>query len=203
MHSKKIYHSDIKPANILLTSNDDIKLCDFGIAVQIHTESSATSSHAKGEVSFMSPERLNGASRSTENDIWSIGATFVTMITGHPLNHHEKFPIIHLSQSVIFIDSKPLIEYLQALSENDYRREIISLTLCPPNNRLNSHELWKVCQRLSLFTNSDQPITDTALSNGYSSTASARPFGLVIPSFSESIGSLQNASESAISNTSN
>ena len=33
LHQRNIYHSDIKPANILLTSEDNIKICDFGIAV--------------------------------------------------------------------------------------------------------------------------------------------------------------------------
>ena len=36
----------------------------------------------------MSPERLKGDTRSAENDMWSVGATFVTMITGNTLNHN-------------------------------------------------------------------------------------------------------------------
>ena len=35
----------------------------------------------------MSPERLSGDSRSRENDMWSVGATFVRMVTGQDLNH--------------------------------------------------------------------------------------------------------------------
>lgn len=42
LHIRSVYHSDIKPANILFTSSDDIKLCDFGIAVHLHTESSVS-----------------------------------------------------------------------------------------------------------------------------------------------------------------
>ena len=33
LHQRNIFHSDIKPANILLTSEDNIKICDFGIVV--------------------------------------------------------------------------------------------------------------------------------------------------------------------------
>ena len=40
LHQRNIYHSDIKPANILFTEQDDIKICDFGIAVELQTESS-------------------------------------------------------------------------------------------------------------------------------------------------------------------
>ena len=82
LHKNETYHSDIKPANILFTRDSNIKLCDFGISVHIHTESSATSSHLKGDRLYMSPERLNEDSRSAENDIWSVRATFVTMISG-------------------------------------------------------------------------------------------------------------------------
>ena len=52
LHQRNIYHSDIKPANILFTEQDNIKICDFGIAVELQTESSATSSHMKGTYSL-------------------------------------------------------------------------------------------------------------------------------------------------------
>ena len=57
LHQRKIYHSDIKPANILLTSEDNIKICDFGIAVGENwsTESSDIFS-IKGDFHYMSPE---------------------------------------------------------------------------------------------------------------------------------------------------
>ena len=79
---KEIYHSDIKPANILFSAQDELKISDFGIAVgsQLQTKSSATSSHFQGEFHYMSPERMQGADRSATNDIWSVGATFVHMI---------------------------------------------------------------------------------------------------------------------------
>ena len=49
LHQRNIYHSDIKPSNILLTSDDNIKLCDFRIAVglQWQTESFTTSTYLK------------------------------------------------------------------------------------------------------------------------------------------------------------
>ena len=89
----------------------------------MQTESSATSSHAKGDRLYMLPERLNGDSRSAENDIWNVVATFVTMISGHHLNNNEKFPDFKIAQFVIFINSIPLEKYLNELPENDYREK--------------------------------------------------------------------------------
>ena len=150
LHQNKIYHSDIKPENILLNSDGNIKICDFGIAVQIQTESSATTSQLKGTCHYMSPERIEGAARSAENDMWSIGATFVTMISGHTLNHNDKsqFPGNKIAQYKIFVEGKPLDEYLQSLLENDYRKQIISLTLCQIDRRAKAQKLLHICKSL-------------------------------------------------------
>ena len=99
----------------------------------------------------MSPERIDGASRSAENDMWSIGATFVTMISGHTINHNDKSPfpqaknIYNIKYS---IEGTPLDEYLQSLIENDYRRQIISRTLCQVEHRANAQQLLEICKML-------------------------------------------------------
>ena len=94
----------------------------------------------------MSPERINNASRSAANDIWSVGATFVQMVTGQRLNHLDNFPqfMMNISQYKIFINGKPYEEFLQALNENDFRKKIISRTLCIASNRANCHELLSI-----------------------------------------------------------
>ena len=150
LHGRNIYHSDIKPANILFTGEDNLKLSDFGIAVGIEwqTRSSATTSHIKGDFQYMSPERIKAFSRSAANDIWSIGATFIQMITGQLLNHFEKDNImqfmINISQYKIFINGKPYSEYLEALNNNDFKKKIISRTLCTESNRAKCPELFLI-----------------------------------------------------------
>ena len=146
IHQKKIYHSDIKPANILFTAKDNLKISDFGIAVgnQLQTNtSSATSSHFQGDFHYMSPERLQGAARSAANDIWSVGATFVHMVSGQPLNPRDILTqlLINISQYKICINGKPYSEYLETLNENDFKKQIISRTLCPESNRANCQQL--------------------------------------------------------------
>ena len=88
-----------------------LKLSDFGIAVesQLQTKPSATSSHFEGDFHYMSPERLQGADGTAANDILSIGATVVHMISGQPLNHLETVTqlLMNISQYKICINGKP------------------------------------------------------------------------------------------------
>ena len=148
LHRKKIYHSDIEPANLLITSEDNLKISDFGIAVgsQLQTKSSATSSHFQGDFHYMSPERLNGADRSAANDIWSVGATFVHMISGESLNHRDSVTqlLMNISQHKLFIKEKPFIDYLQTLNNNDFKKKILSQILRYKSNRANSQKLFRI-----------------------------------------------------------
>ena len=146
LHQNNIFHSDIKPQNILLTLDDDIKISDFGIAVLNHTNSSKSASNAKGDLHYMAPERLNNEPRSAENDIWCVGATFVTMVTGQRLNHSEGY--FKIAQYNIFIDGKPQNDFLQAIDSTDFRKRIIELTLCKPNIRAKADVLLQLCQHL-------------------------------------------------------
>ena len=153
LHNKNIYHCDIKPANILFNKEDNVKLCDFGISVGVNlqTESSASTSRMKGDFHYMSPERLNNAPRSAANDIWSIGATFVQMISGKKINHQETFPqiLLNILQYKIVINGMLYNNFLQTLSEDDFKREIISRTLCIESNRANCAELLSIVGRLN------------------------------------------------------
>ena len=95
----------------------------------------------------MSPERLKGADRSAANDIWSVGATFVHMISGQPLNHLDKtIPLLsmNISQYKIFIKGNSYSEYLQTLNDSDFKKKVISRTLCEEPNRANGQQLLRI-----------------------------------------------------------
>ncbi len=71
MHSKKILHRDIKPENIIL-SIGNVKLCDFGWAVNKATKQELRSTFC-GTPLYLSPEVLKGQRYDEKVDIWSIG----------------------------------------------------------------------------------------------------------------------------------
>lgn len=74
-----IIHRDVKPSNILVNSNGEIKICDFGVSGQL-IDSMANS--FVGTRSYMSPERLQGTHYSVQSDIWSLGLSLVEMAIG-------------------------------------------------------------------------------------------------------------------------
>lgn len=81
-HAHGIVHRDIKPQNILLTSDGRVKVTDFGIA---RAMSSATITHTGtvlGSVQYLSPEQARGAAVGPSTDIYSLGVVLYEMVTG-------------------------------------------------------------------------------------------------------------------------
>lgn len=80
-HQQSIIHGDIKPKNILITSNHKVKIIDFGISKKPHVDENA---HA-ATVDYAPVEQLQGDVLQKLSDIYSIGATLYKALTGHRL----------------------------------------------------------------------------------------------------------------------
>ena len=79
-HQCKIIHGDVKPANILITSEGQVKLGDFGIA-RLATQVSGSGS-VLGTPAYLSPEQILGGKQDTRSDLFSLGIILYQMTTG-------------------------------------------------------------------------------------------------------------------------
>ena len=81
LHDKKILHRDLKLGNILIADDITIKLCDFGLAVQL-TDLSEERKTLCGTPNYISPEILNMTPYSFKVDYWSFGCILYALATG-------------------------------------------------------------------------------------------------------------------------
>ena len=81
-HSKGVIHRDIKPQNIVLQKNGEIKVTDFGIAKTPHETLSPASERAIGTVYYISPEQASSKETTFASDLYSVGIMLYEMVTG-------------------------------------------------------------------------------------------------------------------------
>ena len=81
-HDKGIVHRDIKPQNIILLSNGNIKVTDFGIARFSRSETKTLTEQAIGSVHYIAPEQAKGEFTDEKADIYSLGVVLYEMLAG-------------------------------------------------------------------------------------------------------------------------
>ncbi|MFN8554416.1 MAG: serine/threonine-protein kinase [Candidatus Obscuribacterales bacterium] len=86
LHAKGIIHRDIKPNNIILDTNNGVRIVDFGIAKVLDSSSDTLSQYGTilGTPAYMSPEQCLGQKVDERSDVYSVGCTLFEMITGLP-----------------------------------------------------------------------------------------------------------------------
>lgn len=103
-HENLIIHRDIKPQNIMVLKNGQIKMMDFGIAKLPNTETVTVTDKAIGTVYYMSPEQARGKKVDTRTDIYSFGAMLYELSTGKtPFNGDSPCDILvkHITEKPI------------------------------------------------------------------------------------------------------
>lgn len=81
-HEKNIVHRDIKPHNIMITSDNRVKVTDFGIARASTNATMQVGDSILGSVHYISPEQARGGYVDCKSDIYSLGIVLYEMLTG-------------------------------------------------------------------------------------------------------------------------
>ncbi len=96
-HEQRVIHRDLKPGNILVTPENEVKILDFGIAARLDRGEGATTTIA-GTPFYMAPEQIRGHPPTPATDIYSFGATAFHLATGRPPFHKGDVIQAHLDK---------------------------------------------------------------------------------------------------------
>ena len=110
-HRHGVIHRDIKPANILISAQGEIKISDFGVALQAEAEH--THLQGVGSPSYMSPEQVQDKELSHQTDIYSLGVVMYQLLTG-------KLPFIAATKASLLYQ----IINIEPLSPSTHRTDI-------------------------------------------------------------------------------
>jgi len=156
-----VVHRDIKPDNILLTAEGEVKVADFGLArVRSQTSGLTEIGVALGTPTYMSPEQIQGMSVDARSDLYSLGATAFEMLSGRPPFEGDTALALALQHVQ---NPPPDLQALRPDVDSELVQTVAKLLAKNPDERFSSaadlvRAIKKVADRLALSLSIDHPI---------------------------------------------
>ncbi len=83
-HYQRVVHRDVKPANVLISSDGRVKVTDFGVARLAEGSTDGLGGTVVGTPRYMAPEQANGSAPSPATDVYGVGVVLYEMLAGRP-----------------------------------------------------------------------------------------------------------------------
>jgi len=137
LHSTHRVHRDIKTDNILLGENGEVKLADFGFAIQL-TELKQKRRTVIGTPYWMAPEIILNQEYGKEVDIWSLGIMIMEMAEGEP--PYIKFP---QGKALYLISTQGAPPLKKKTWSNEFKQFVSYCLVLDPSKRMSAIELLR------------------------------------------------------------
>jgi serine/threonine protein kinase len=109
-----VIHRDVKPSNIMLTLDNDVRVIDFGIAIIKDSDVSRIEGIA-GSPSYMSPEQVQSADITPRSDVYSLGAVMYELLTGfRPFRANSLSKLLH---QIVYATPPPIHTLREGIPE--------------------------------------------------------------------------------------
>ena len=136
-HEHQIIHRDIKPQNILMDEQGNVKITDFGIATTLSATSYTKTNSVIGTVHYLSPEQARGGIASHKSDIYALGIVLYELLTGElPFSGESAVSIAlkHLQSET------PSVRAVNSSIPQSLENVVIRATAKDPRHRYNDVE---------------------------------------------------------------
>ena len=134
-HQNRIIHRDIKPQNILIDREGNVKITDFGIAVALSDTSLTQTNTLLGSVHYLSPEQARGGMATIQTDIYALGIVLYELLTGKVPFDGESAVSIALKH---FQEPLPPVMNLSVMIPQSLENIVLKATAKDPMNRYRS-----------------------------------------------------------------
>ncbi|HVG10865.1 MAG TPA: serine/threonine-protein kinase [Thermoanaerobaculia bacterium] len=111
-HAHRVIHRDVKPANILITADNKVKITDFGIA-RLDTSNLTQEGQLLGTPNYMAPEQIQGKEIDHRADLFALGVVLYEMLTRHKPFQGENLTVV--SHRIVYDHFTPPKEHAKDL----------------------------------------------------------------------------------------
>ena len=153
IHEQGFVHRDVKPANILVTDNGQLKIIDFSVSVKngcgyrrlLHIRPKIS-----GSRSYMAPEQVLGRPSDSQTDVYGLGATTYELLTGQPpfqMDDSKKSMQQHLTEM-----PRPVRSLNYSITPQAGELVMAMLAKRPQNRPVGMRQVGKILQNIELFS---------------------------------------------------